>query len=82
MQIKMRVRKQITLRKTEINHWVYLLLGGNGTPCPSSWEHLSWLGSNGSRGMEMEERECGWLERQMCLKASMGSITICKGEVF
>ena len=32
--------------------------------------------------MEMEERECGWLERQKCLKASMGSIIVCKGEVF
>ena len=31
--------------------------------------------------MEMEERECGWLERQMCLKASTGNITIYKGEV-
>ena len=32
--------------------------------------------------MEMEERECGWLERQVCLKESTGSIIICKGEVF
>ena len=56
-------------------------MGGNGPPFPNLWKHssLGW-GSNGS--MEMEERECGWLERKMCLKASMGSITIFKGEVF
>ena len=38
-------------------------LGGNGPPCPSSWEHLSlgwgeqWLGE-----MEMKERESVWFE--------------------
>ena len=40
---------------------------------------LGW-GSYGS--MEMEERECGWLGRKRCLNASMGSITVGKGEVF
>ena len=73
----MRVRKQITLSKTEINHWVYLLLGGNGPPCPSSWEHLSWLGSNGLNG-NGDRGSVGGL-RGKGLKASTGSITIGKG---
>ena len=53
-------------------------MGHHALACGST--PLSWMGSNGS--MEMEEREHGWLERQMYLKASTGSITICQGEVF
>ena len=38
-------------------------LGGNGPPCPSSWEHLSLLvGKKWLDEMEMEERESGWFE--------------------
>ena len=40
------------------------------------------LGWESYGSMDMEERECGWLERQRCLKASTSSITIGKGEVF
>ena len=69
-------RKQ--MNKTRMTS--YTFSGGNGhhaQACGST--SLGW-GSYGS--MEMEERECGWLERKRCLKASMGSITVGKGEVF
>ena len=38
-------------------------------------------GAMAQMGMDVEERECGWFERQR-LKASTGSVTIGKGEVF
>ena len=60
----MRVRKQIKQLNKAWKETLYLLLGGNGPPCPNSWEHLSWFGSNGSMGMEIDKRECGWFERQ------------------
>ena len=58
-------------------------LGGNGPPCPSSWEHLS-LGW-GEQWLKWE-----WMWRRgnvgglrgKGLKASTGSITIGKGGVF
>ena len=56
---------------------LWVEMGHHALACGST--SLGW-GSYGS--MEMEERECGWLERQRCLKESMGSITVCKGEVF
>ena len=60
-----RVRKQIKkINKTCKTN--YTFSSGNGPPCPSLWKHLSlsWMGSNGSMEMDMEERECGWFERQ------------------
>ena len=56
-------------------------LGGNGPPCPSSWENLSWLGSNGSIGWRWRRGSVGGL-RGKGLKESMGNITIGKGGVF
>ena len=55
-------------------------LGGNGPPCPSSWEQLSlsWLGSNGLMGWRWRRGNVGGL-RGKGLKASMGSITIGSG---
>ena len=44
----------------------------------SAMEEELWL--NGE--CEWKRRGCGWLERQRGLKASMGSIIVCKGEVF
>ena len=35
-------------------------------------------GEMAQMGMDMEERERGWFERQRGLKASMGSIVVCK----
>ena len=60
---------------------VYLLFDGIGPPCPGLKKHLS-LGWGSYGSMDMEERECGWIERQRCLKASTGSITLGKGKVF
>ena len=60
---------------------VYLLFDGIGPPCPGMKKHLS-LGWGSYGSMEMDERECGWLERQKGRKASTGSITVCKGEAF
>ena len=37
-------------------------LGGNGPPCPSSWEHLSLGWEKWLDEMDMEERESGWFE--------------------
>ena len=64
MQMEIRVRKKIKqINKTCKTN--YTFSSGNGPPCPSLWKHLSlsWMGSNGSMEMEMEERECGWFER-------------------
>ena len=41
-------------------------------------EEELWLNGEG----EWKGEGCGWLEKQRCLKASTGSITVCKGEVF
>ena len=59
---------------------VYLLFDGIGPPCPGLKKDLS-LGWGSYGSMEIEEKECGWLERQRHLKASMGIITVGKGEV-
>ena len=55
---EIRVRKQRKLRNYETKHeiWLYLILGGNGPPCPSLWKHLSWmreqwLNENGGEGV-------------------------------
>ena len=53
-------------------------MGHHALACGST--PLSWMGSNGSMGME--ERECGWLEGQRCLKESMGRVIVGKGEMF
>ena len=37
-------------------------MGHHAQACGST--SLSWMGSNGSMDMEMEERECGWFQRQ------------------
>ena len=37
----------------------------------------TFLGWRSYGAMKMEERECGWLERKRCLKASAGSIIVC-----
>ena len=39
-------------------------LGGNGPPCPSSWEHLSLGWEAMAWVKEMGERESGWFERK------------------
>ena len=48
-------------------------LGGNGPPCPSLEKHLSLLemGEPWLKG-KMDERECGWLERQMVSRNPLG----------
>ena len=53
-------------------------LGGNGPPCPSSWEHLTlgW-GAIAWRKWRWRRGRVGGL-RARGLKASTGSITICK----
>ena len=40
----------------------------------SAMEEELWL----NEGNEWKREGCGWLERLRCLKASTGSITICK----
>ena len=57
------VKNYKTLKQMQETTLVYLLFDGIGPPCLDLKKHLSlgW-GSDGS--MEMEERECGWLERQ------------------
>ena len=44
----------------------------------SAMEEELWL----NEGNEWKREGCGWLERPRCLKASMGSITVCKRGVF
>ena len=40
-------------------------------------EEELWL----NEGNEWKREGCGWIERQRCLKASTGSITVCKREM-
>ena len=51
------------LKQMQETTLVYLLFDGIGPPCPGLKKHLS-LGWGSYGSMEMEERECGWLERQ------------------
>ena len=57
----------------------YNFSGGNGPPCPSLWKHLS-LGWGAMAQWKWRRGSVGGL-RGKGLKASMGNITICKGEV-
>ena len=49
-------------------------LEGNISLSHSAMEEELWL--NGE--CEWKKGGCGWLERQRCLKASIGSVTVCK----
>ena len=48
-------------------------IGGNGPPCPSSEKRASFLvmGELWLKG-KMDERECGWLERQIVSRHPLG----------
>ena len=73
------------LKKTHKQIVAYLFFGAMGHHAlargSTSLTHLVmqelWL--NGED--EWTRGGCGWLERQKGLKASMGSITVCKGRV-
>ena len=56
-------------------------MGGNGPPCPSVEKHLSWKGELWLNGW-MEERECGWLERQRVSRNPLGQHNNMQGRIF
>ena len=78
------VRKQLSYQRKHINKTrLYLSFGEMGHHALAERKHLSisqqWRRSYGSMGnVSGREGGCGWLERQRGLKASMGSIIVCK----
>ena len=80
--MKTMVIKQRKLKGKEIKHERQAIpslveMGHHALACGST--SLGW---GGAMAQWRWRRGSGWLERQRCLKASTGSITVCKGKVF
>ena len=71
----MKPTNKYMLEKTEINTKKIENIpsfGGNGPPCPSLEKHFSWQWGELWLKGKMDERECGWLERQMVSRNPLG----------